>query len=162
MAAAEKATTGNDGFTMDFTINVVSSIVQDVEDVARQGALGNFRKARTMYEEALEVHRDQFPVHAEYLRLCLDGGDWFSLAGASDHEAVGWSNLATSLVELLHEFGMTMLEGNSRLTAYLTEIDAASFKLESLPSLVNEFALKRFDDYSNEEVCLKLRRLKPG
>jgi len=162
MATEKKATAGKDGFTMAFTIDVVSSIVQDVEDIARQGALGNFRKALTMYEEALEVHRDQFPVHAEYLRLCLDGGDWFSLAGASDHVAVGWSNLATSLVGLLHEFGMTMLEGNSRSTAYLTDIDAAGFKLESLRYLANEFALKRLDDYSNEEVCLELRRLKPG
>jgi hypothetical protein len=150
MAAVEKATTGNDDFTMDFTIKVVSSIIQDVEDVARQGALGNFRKARTMYEEALEAHRDQFPVHAEFLRLCLDGGDWRSLAEASVHKGVGWSELARILVKLLQEAGMTMLEGNRRSPISFTNLYTAGFRF------VQEFPLRGFGDYRNEEVCLKL------
>jgi hypothetical protein len=94
MATTSKTHIGDDGFTMDFSLDVVSDIEQDVEDVARQGALGNFCKARRMYEEALKMHRDKFPIYAEFLRLCLDSGDWDSLAKPPDCGSENWSYLA--------------------------------------------------------------------
>jgi hypothetical protein len=99
---AASAPTDDDGFTMDFSLDVFSDIEQDVEDVARQVALGNFRKARRMYEEALRMHRNKFPIYAEFLRLCLDSGDWNPLAEASPDLGFGrWSALASDLVYLL-------------------------------------------------------------
>lgn len=80
MAAAVETQANDDGFTMKFSLDVISNIEQDVEDVARQVTLGNFRKACRMYEEALATHSYKFPVYAEYLRLCIDGDDWESLA----------------------------------------------------------------------------------
>lgn len=56
---AASAPTDDDGFTMEFSLDVFSDIEQDVEDVARQVARGNFRKARRMYEEALKMHPRQ-------------------------------------------------------------------------------------------------------
>lgn len=155
MGAESERPIDSEDCEMKFTLDVFSSLSQDVEDVARQGVLGNFSKARGMYTEALKEHGNKFPVYAEYLRLCLDGGDWSSLAKVSDYEAVCWSELATILVRLLRQVGTTMLEGYSRFPTNLTSVYTASFML------LKEFVLRGFGDYSNEEVCLKLRRLKP-
>jgi hypothetical protein len=107
MAATSESHIDGDGFTMEFILDVVSNVEQDVEDVARQGALGNFRKARGMFAQALNEHRDQFPVYAEYLRLCLDGGDWKSLTEACDYGCGRWTELATNTARLLRELGET-------------------------------------------------------
>jgi len=156
MAAASETLVDHDGFEMTFRLEVFHSLSQNVEDVARQGALGNFRKARSMYEEALEGHRDKFPIYAEFLRLCLDGEDWGSLAEASKHGDEEWSDLATSLVSLLHEVGKTMLQDDSQLPTYFTTVYTTSFKL------LTEFAPKALSEYGNEEVCPMLRGLEPG
>ena len=105
IATAETATTGDGGFTMDFTLDIVSSISQDIEDVARQEALGNFRKARRMYKEALKTHREKFAVYAEYLRLCLDSGDWDFADGTEDFDLPksNWSDLEYDVVTLFCE-----------------------------------------------------------
>jgi hypothetical protein len=105
MAATSESHIDGDGFTMEFSLDVVSNVEQDVEDVARQGALGNFRKARGMFAEALNDHRDQFPVYAEYLRLCSDSGDRESLTMVCDYGCGDWSELASDIARLLQEVG---------------------------------------------------------
>jgi hypothetical protein len=145
MAAAGQASTDDDGFTMNFTLDVVRDISKDVEDVARQGALGNFRNARSMYEEALEAHRDQFPIYAEYLRLCLESGDWGSLAEVSDYGAGRWSYLAVGIVKLLHAVGTVLMNDYER---------AANKDLVRRPysQLEGELTGKEFSTLDNEEV----------
>lgn len=146
MATAGEALIGNNGFTMEFIFDVVSSISQDVEDVARQGALGNFRKARSMYEEALKAHRDQFPVYAEYLRLCLDGGDWGSLVKASDVEGVAWSDVAYCIINLLRAFGRMFTNEDEQ------EPDDFDNVVNSTHELMGSFGHKEFTDFDSEEV----------
>jgi hypothetical protein len=112
MAATSEARIDGDGFTMEFSLDVVSNVEQDVEDVARQGALGNFRKARGMFAQALNNHHDQFPAYAEYLRLCIDGGDWRSLTEACDYGCGSWTGLATNITRLLRAVGESVQSCN--------------------------------------------------
>lgn len=147
MASAGETSAHGDGFTMEFTLDIVSNIAQDVEEVARQGALGNFRKAHTMYEEALKTHRNKFPVYAEYLRLCLDGGDWASLAkdladsseNADLRETHGWNNLESNIVELLRAESKCFSAGSERSSECLVSSRRLSRQLEATSFL-------KFDD----------------
>jgi hypothetical protein len=145
MAAASQASADDDGFTMDFTLDVVRDVSKDVEDVARQGALGNFRKARNMYEEALEAHRDQFPIYAEYLRLCLDGGDWKSLAEVDDYGAGRWSDLAFGIVSLLRAVGIVLTND------YKPDFNLDLAQRYSL-WLEGQLTGKEFSNFDHEEV----------
>jgi len=151
MATADDASAGDDCFKMEFTLDVVSDICQDVEDVARQGALGNFRKARSMYEEALETHRDKFPVYAEYLRLCLDGGDWTSLAKhLADwkelHSGKVWNDLEISIVALLRAEGDCFTAGSERINKCLA----------SAQRLNRQLRAANFLNFDNEQVWVFL------
>jgi hypothetical protein len=153
MATSEKAPIGDDGFTMDFTLDVVSDISQDVEDIARQGALGNFRKARSMYKEALEQHRHMFPVYAEYLRLCFDGGDWASLANASNFGDGSWSDSATSVVDLLNAAGTLMVKGHNQSSGYTQAATNFAWVYRVNKSRAEISFAKAFSDGDNEEVA---------
>jgi hypothetical protein len=146
-----EASCDRDGFTMDFSLDVVSDIVQDVEDVARQGALGNFRKAREMFEEALNKHQDQFPVYAEFLRLCLDCGDWKSLAEASDYGCGSWTPLASNIVRLLRAVGeMSARASNNPISE---DFGARTELIISVArDLHGQLGSKRFEDFDNEQV----------
>jgi hypothetical protein len=150
MASAGETSTHGDGFTMDFTLDVVSNIAQDVEDVARQGALGNFRKAHSMYEEALKTHRARFPVYADYLRLSLDGGDWASLAKefSDQSESVnllepnGWNDLESNIIELLRAESQRSSASNEPTTECLV----SSLRLHQ------ELEATDFMSFDNEQV----------
>jgi hypothetical protein len=148
MTSIGEASTLDDGFTMDFTLDVVSNIAQDVEDVARQGALGNFRKAHSMYEEALKPHRAKFPVYAEYLRLCLDGGDWASLArnfaGPIEGVAKGWNGLEYNVVELLRAESQSASASNERTYERSVSSRRLHFQLEATNFLA----------FDTEQVCV--------
>lgn len=151
MAAASKTHTYEDGFTMEFSLDVVSNFEQDAEDVARQGALGNFRKARGMFAQALHNHQDQLPVYAEYLRLCLDGGDWKSLAEASDYGGGSWTELASNIVRLLQAVGQTSVRScNNPMSE---EFDALVESTISVArDLFGQLGSTNFEDFDNEEV----------
>jgi hypothetical protein len=148
MATTSKTHIGDDGFTMDFSLDVVSDIEQDVEDVARQGALGNFRKARRMYEEALKMHRDKFPIYAEFLRLCLDSGDWDSLAKPPDCGSENWSYLAAKIVHLLRFVGeISKLPCNYPVPGiHVGLLISAAIDLHS------QIGSMKFEDFDNEQV----------
>jgi hypothetical protein len=145
-----EASCDRDGFTMDFSLDVVS-IEQDVEDVARQGALGNFHKAREMFEETLNKHRDQFPVYAEYLRLCLDGGDWNSLAEASDYGCGSWTSLASNIVRLLRAVGETSTKPCNKPMS--EDFGARTELIISVArDLHGQLGSTRFEGFDNEQV----------
>jgi hypothetical protein len=156
MASADEAPTGDDGFTMEFELGVFINISQDVEDVARQGALGNFLKARRMYEEALKAHSNEFPVYAEYLRLCLDCEDWESLAlPLEDTTAAhcptascGWSDLDTDIANLLCTMG-SFTKNNSE--GKQTPRDFALVR-NSAQRLATHLESKSSLDFDNEQV----------
>lgn len=151
MASASKTHTDDGGFTMNFSLDVFSNIEQDVEDVARQGALGNFRRARRMYEEALEPHRDMFPVYAEYLRLCLDSGDWGSLAKVADHGSWSWSESASGIVEVLSAVGnMSKQKDGNQISAVARAYNGLF--ISAARSLHRKLGYTNCDDWDNEEV----------
>jgi hypothetical protein len=150
MASASETHTDDDGFTMDFSLDVVSDIEQDVEDVARQGVgLGNFGRARAMYEEVLKTHRDKFPVYAENLRLCLDAGDWGSLAAdASERESADWSDLAANIVRLLRIVGEISKLPCGDLTSdvHIKKLIKAALDLH------RQIVFMNYEDFDNEQV----------
>jgi hypothetical protein len=146
-----EASCDRDGFTMDFSLDVVSDIEQDVEDVARQGALGNFRNARGMFEEALNKHRDQFPVYAEYLRLCLDGGDWNSLAEASDYGCGSWTSLASNIVRLLRAVGEASTKPCNKPMSEDFYV-RTELIISVARDLDGQLGSTRFEDFDNEQV----------
>jgi hypothetical protein len=152
MAATSETQIDGDGFTMEFSLDVVSDVEQDVEDVARQGVLGNFRKAREMFAQALNNHHDQFPVYAEYLRLCLDGGDWKALAEACDYGCGSWTQLACNIVRLLRAVGETSVQScNDPYSEDSYACIKSVIKLER--DLFGQLGLiMAFENFDNEEV----------
>jgi hypothetical protein len=154
MATTSESHIDGDGFTMEFSLDVVSNVEQDVEDVARQGALGNFRKARGMFAQALNNHRDQFPVYAEYLRLCLDSGDWKSLAEACNYGCNGcgdWSRLATTIFRLLRAIGETSVQSCNDPTSGDSYARTGSL-IPPARDLFLQLAPTAFEYFDNEEV----------
>jgi hypothetical protein len=63
--------------TMNFTFE--TNVYQDLEDIVRLGAFGQFKEARLIVDESLEGLHDEFPIAVEIMRLMYDQGDFVQL-----------------------------------------------------------------------------------
>lgn len=111
MAMSSTSLSDDCGFEMTFEFDVFDDISQNVNDMARQGSLGYFGKARSMYNDALKKHRSVFPVFAEYLRILYDQGDLktlkaTSISGGMRHSDAwrSWQPLERCIINLFLTF----------------------------------------------------------
>merc|ERR1712070_966626 len=92
----------DDGFTMEFKIEVVDNVEAQVEEMVRLGALGYFKEARQLSQSIAPEHQSTFEVVFEQLRLMLDQGAYTDLiAKAKSHTKETWSSAQSTLLSLM-------------------------------------------------------------
>jgi hypothetical protein len=69
----------DEGFTMNFSIEVVEDVAEQVGEMMRLGALGSFKQAREVSDSIDPVNLSTFAVVAEQMRLLFDQGDYTAL-----------------------------------------------------------------------------------
>jgi hypothetical protein len=147
--APPRSSSEDQAFTMDFHFDVTElDLAEKVEAVAKQSALGHFRRARVMFDDALKKQMAIFLIYSEYLRLLYDQGDFETLSKA-EYSATQWTSFEQTLVKVCCGYGKLLVGSCSDEKA--------------APIFEHGLDLKRmlhstdWHNYSEEQVCALVR-----
>ncbi|KAI6791309.1 hypothetical protein KC367_g8104 [Hortaea werneckii] len=102
----------DEGFTMEFKIEVVDDIEAQVEEMMRLGALGYFQEARQLSHSTASGHQRKFEVVFEQLRLMLDQGAYTDLiARAESHPQDSCTAQQSDLIALMNAIAHASVSG---------------------------------------------------
>ncbi|KAI7081976.1 hypothetical protein KC356_g8744 [Hortaea werneckii] len=111
----------DEGFTMEFKIEVVDDIEAQVEEMMRLGALGYFKEARQLSQSIAPVHQQTFEVVFEQLRLMLDQGAYSDLiARAESHPQDLCTAKQSDLIALMVAIACASISGAEEFQASAT------------------------------------------
>ncbi|KAI6855506.1 hypothetical protein KC338_g8137 [Hortaea werneckii] len=141
----------DEGFTMEFKVEVVDDIEAQVEEMMRLGALGYFKEARQLSQSIAPVHQQTFEVVFEQLRLMLDQGAYTDLIERAEiHPEAVCTPEQSDLIALMVAIAHVSISGVGQ--SYRSEVSSEFQHVESSALSVQLRDRLRGGQWTTEEV----------